>query len=94
MPTREEWERQLNEEGYSNIRVYRDAPNAFYLDHVHSDRTVHVVLEGSMEFTLRGKPTAYKVGDRFEIPAGRSHSAKIGPEGCVWMYGDKPSVTL
>ena len=32
---------------------------------------------------------SYKAGDRFDVPANVVHRARIGPQGCVYMVGEK-----
>ena len=84
-----ELEKKLREEGFSNVFVWQDRPNAFYPDHTHSTITAHVVLEGEITVTSEGNTRAYKAGDRFDVPAGTVHSAKIGPERCRYITGEK-----
>jgi hypothetical protein len=31
----------------------------------------------------------YLPGERFDVPAGAVHSAIIGPEGCLYVIGEK-----
>jgi quercetin dioxygenase-like cupin family protein len=84
-----ELENKLREEGFSNIFVWQDHPNAFYPDHTHAGITAHVVLEGEITVTSQGKTQTYKAGERFDVPAGTVHSAKIGPKGCRYIVGEK-----
>jgi mannose-6-phosphate isomerase-like protein (cupin superfamily) len=84
-----EFEKELQAEGFSEIFVHRDGPNAFYPNHTHSGITAHIVLEGSITVTSEGKNRSYGPGERFDVPAGAVHSAKIGPEGCRYMIGKK-----
>lgn len=84
-----EFEKELHAEGFSGIFVQVDHPNAFYTDHTHSGITAHIVLEGSITVTSEGKTWIYGPGERFDVPAGAVHSAKIGPRGCRYMIGEK-----
>ena len=87
--TQQEVEEQLIDEGFSGIFVHRDSPHAYYPDHMHSGITAHIVLEGEITVTSEGQTVTYKTGDRFDVPSGEVHSAKIGPDGCRYMIGEK-----
>jgi len=87
--TEQELEEQLMSEGFSGIFVHRDSPNSFYPDHTHSGITAHIVLDGDITVTSEGQTITYKPGERFDVPAGDVHSAKIGPNGCRYMIGEK-----
>ena len=84
-----ELEKKLREEGFSNIFLWQDRPNAFYPGHTHSGVTAHIVLEGEITVTCQGVTKTYKAGDRFDVPKETVHSAKIGPKGCRYIIGEK-----
>jgi anti-sigma factor ChrR (cupin superfamily) len=84
-----DFEKELLAEGFSRIFVHSDGPNAFYPDHTHKGITAHIVLEGGITVTSEGKTGTYGPGERFDVPAGAVHSAKIGPQGCRYMIGEK-----
>ncbi|MGH9406936.1 MAG: cupin domain-containing protein [Terriglobia bacterium] len=83
-----DWEQKLRNEGFS-IYVWQDGPNAFYPDHTHPGATAHVVLEGEMTVATDGATRSYSPGDRFDVPAGAVHSARMGPSGCRYLIGEK-----
>jgi mannose-6-phosphate isomerase-like protein (cupin superfamily) len=82
-------EETLREEGFSGVFIHRDRPNVYYPNHTHSGITAHIVLEGRITVTSEGKTATYGPGERFDVPAGAVHSAKAGPEGCLYMIGEK-----
>lgn len=84
-----ELERKLESEGFSGVFIHRDRPGAHYPDHTHRGTTAHIVLEGEITVTSQGTTVTYGPGDRFDVPAGAVHSAKIGPGGCRYMIGEK-----
>ncbi len=86
---RQAWEKQLHEEGFTHLFVWRDGPDATYPDHTHPVLTAHVVLEGEMRLTMNGQTETYKSGDRCDVPAHTRHSARMGPEGCQYLIGEK-----
>ncbi len=83
------YERKLREEGFSGIFIHRDRPNACYPDHTHQGITAHIIIEGRITVTSEGKTVTYRSGERFDVPAGAVHSAIIGPEGCLYVIGEK-----
>jgi mannose-6-phosphate isomerase-like protein (cupin superfamily) len=82
-------ESQLRAEGFSHTYVWQDGPNAFYPDHTHAALTAHIILDGEMTLTMDGASRTYRVGDRCDVPAGAVHSARMGPQGCRYLIGEK-----
>ena len=88
MNTRE-WEKKLCDEGFGHIFTWSDGPNAFYPDHTHPGTTAHIILEGEMTLTSGGQTRTYRAGQRCDVPALAVHSARMGPEGCKYIVGEK-----
>lgn len=84
-----EWEKQLRDEGFTLTYVWQDGPGAFYPDHTHHALTAHVILEGSMTLASLGVTQTYQPGDRIDVPPETVHSARMGPEGCRYLIGEK-----
>ena len=58
------------------------APGVIAPNHSHPGEEIVYVLEGSLEYTLEGKPPmTLKAGDVLFIPAGAIHSAKNAGKG-------------
>ncbi len=83
---------RLEREGFSVISRYDDPPNQTFPNHDHETDQLLVVLRGSIEVTMNGKTSVLKPGEEISFPAKVSHSAKIGPEGCLYLDGERPSV--
>jgi mannose-6-phosphate isomerase-like protein (cupin superfamily) len=81
--------KKLREEGFCHTYVWQDGPNAHYPDHTHADETAHIVLSGELTLTMAGKTQTYRVGDRCDVPAGAVHSARMGPNGCRYLIGER-----
>ncbi len=81
--------KQLEAEGFSDTFVWQDRPNAFYPDHTHADLTAHIILDGEMTLTMNGESHTYSAGERCDVPAGATHSARMGPRGCRYLVGEK-----
>ena len=80
----------LASEGYVDINEWHDAPGVFYPPHEHDGDTAHVVVAGTLLVTISDDERIYKPGDRFDIPAHIIHAARMGSEGCTYIFGEKP----
>ena len=80
---------QLRREGFSDTYVWQDAPNAHYPEHTHAEETAHIILRGEMTLTMDGREQTYRPGQRCDVPAGAVHSARMGPQGCRYLIGEK-----
>jgi len=81
--------KKLREEGFAHTYAWQDGPGAVYPDHTHPTLTAHIILEGEMTLTMGGESRTYRAGDRCDVPAGSVHSARMGPEGCRYLIGEK-----
>ena len=79
-------------EGYSIINEYDDPPNEVFPDHDHPGDQLLVVLRGSIEIIMNGETSTLRPGDEMAFPAKMIHSAKVGPEGCLYLDGERPVV--
>lgn len=80
---------QLRGEGFTHTYVWQDDANAHYPDHTHATETAHVILQGEMTLTTAGRTETYRAGQRCDVPAGAVHSARIGPQGCRYLIGER-----
>jgi quercetin dioxygenase-like cupin family protein len=85
----QEFREQLRRQGFSRVYVWQDGAGAFYPDHTHDGLTAHIILGGEMTLTMRGESKTYRTGDRCDVPADALHAARMGPEGCRYMIGEK-----
>ncbi len=90
MASREhEYEDQLLKEGFKQVYVWQDGPDTWYPDHRHPTVSTHIILEGEMTLTLNGEARTYGVGERCDVPGRTVHSARMGPQGCRYLIGEK-----
>jgi len=83
-------EQQLREEGFRHVYVWQDSPHASYPDHSHPVDTAHIILDGEMTLTCGGSTETYVAGQRPpDVPAGAVHSARMGPQGCRYLIGER-----
>ncbi len=59
-----------------------------YPPHTHARIVAHVILEGDMVLTVGGDSVTLSPGDRMDIPANVTHTARIGPYGCTYLIGE------
>ena len=88
-PDEERYRKQLEAEGFSHAFVWQDGPGAFYSEHTHAGLTAHFILDGEMTLSTDGQSRTYRKGDRCDVPGGAVHSAKMGPQGCKYLVGEK-----
>ena len=81
--------RQLRDEGFGETFVWQDGPDKYYPDHIHDSETVHIILEGQMTLTAGGQTRTFTTGQRCDVPARAVHSARMGPQGCRYLIGEK-----
>jgi quercetin dioxygenase-like cupin family protein len=87
--TANDWEKKLRGEGFTHTFTWEDGPEAFYPEHAHAGTTAHVILHGEMTLTVKDETRTYKAGERCDVPAGAVHSARMGPQGCRYIVGEK-----
>ena len=57
--------------------------------HSHDYAIRGVVLDGLFIVTQDGQAVSYRAGETFAVPAGRSHSESVGPNGARIVVGRK-----
>lgn len=79
----------LAAEGCSPPRFWENGPGDTYGAHSHSYHKVLFCLAGSITFHLDDGDVTLSAGDRIDIPAGASHAATVGPQGCECVEASK-----
>lgn len=90
MQDKEQIKARLKEAGYSIIHEYDDGPGEVFPDHTHPTDQHIVVIRGQIEITMSGETWVVNPGGEMFFPANVVHSAKVGPEGCLYLDGEKP----
>jgi uncharacterized protein YjlB len=78
-------------EGYFDVYDWYDSPEFEYHEHAHSGATVVWVLDGVMDLGLPNETIRVAAGERYDIEAGVLHTATMGPTGCQYIIGEKPT---
>ncbi|HXZ19923.1 MAG TPA: cupin domain-containing protein [Candidatus Acidoferrales bacterium] len=84
-----ELERKLRAEGFRRTYVWQDSPHTHYPAHTHASLTAHIILDGEMTLTVAGESRTYRSGERCDVAAGTVHAARMGPQGCRYLIGEK-----
>ena len=78
----------LKEEGFRFVYEWKDTSTTFYPEHSHQDRVALYIIGGELTFDFSGEKVTIKKGARFDVPAGKLHTAVVGREGCEFIVGE------
>jgi quercetin dioxygenase-like cupin family protein len=80
-------ERQLRTEA-RDVYGWSNGPGDRYAQHAHTYHKLLYCTHGAIDFILGdGRTLTLGPGDRMLLPAGTSHAAIVGPEGCACVEG-------
>jgi mannose-6-phosphate isomerase-like protein (cupin superfamily) len=80
---------QLEREGFTHTYIWQDGPNTVYPEHTHAMETAHIIVSGEITLTINGRVETYRAGGRCDVPAKAVHTAKMGPNGCRYLIGER-----
>lgn len=83
-----ELKKKLAEEGFSHIFEWHDEPGTEYPAHAHRGAVSMYILKGGLTFWFGREERILKEGDRFDVPIGKEHTARVGEEGCTFLVGE------
>lgn len=86
---KDEFAAQLRSDGYSEIETKAIASRPANEGHGHSYAVRGLVLAGAFTVIQDQKPTTYRPGEIFAVPAGCVHSEEVGAEGAQILVGRK-----
>ncbi len=89
MELSERWIKKFEEEGFSSIYEWQDAPGTVYEEHTHKGKVSLFVTDGSITFDFSGKKREVKFGERFDVPPAAPHSAVVGPQGWIVIVAEE-----
>lgn len=91
LPTEQEAEARLHQEGYSSFKWY-DVPGVKYPSHRHAQDECLWVLRGELVLEISGTEYHLKAGDRLYLPAKTPHTAHVPNSASVtYIVGQKLS---
>jgi quercetin dioxygenase-like cupin family protein len=88
-----EFEADLRREGYRIVNS-SVTPNLIAPNHCHDFDAKAFVLGGQITITRDNKPTTFRAGQCFEVPAGCMHAEQVGSEGVALLSGRRRNGTL
>lgn len=83
------FEAELRFAGYVEIESKALDPRPVNKGHVHDYDIKGLVLDGIFIVNQGEAPVTYRAGEIFVVPAGRSHTEEIGPQGARIVVGRK-----
>jgi quercetin dioxygenase-like cupin family protein len=81
------FEAGLREQGYGEMVDRRMEPGTVNPGHAHEFDARLLILEGAMTIASEGGEHTYRIGEVFEMPAGRRHSEVAGSDGVRYLAG-------
>lgn len=84
-----DFEAQLRADGYTEFESQTLEARPGKGRHRHLFAIRGLVLSGTFNVMLDGKPTAYGPGQTFSVEEGQLHDESIGPEGARILVGRK-----
>lgn len=90
MINKEEMKKRMLSEGFSTVDEYDDPANEVFPDHNHPGDQLLYVLKGSISITMNDKHSVLTTGEEFFFPAKMMHEATVGPDGCLYLVGERP----
>jgi quercetin dioxygenase-like cupin family protein len=79
---------KLADEGLPHIYEWHDEPGTDYPSHAHKGAVAMYILDGGLTFWFGEEIVVLKEGDRFDVPVGKEHMAKVGENGCTFLVGE------
>jgi quercetin dioxygenase-like cupin family protein len=83
------FEAELQSAGYTEIESKTLDPRPANAGHAHDYDIRRLVLDGIFIVNQGGNPVTYRVGEVFAVPAGKSHTEEVGPNGARIVVGRK-----
>ena len=81
----------LKEKGYTTIYEFDDVAEENFPDHSHEGDQLMTIIKGSMEVDMDGEHHILNSGDELFFLFKQIHSATMGPQGCEYLVGEKPT---
>ena len=79
----------LLQEGFPEPVEVQQIPHGHLGNHEHPFAVKALVIAGSIDITIKGVITTYKMGEVFELSFKEVHSESYGPEGVKYLASRK-----
>jgi quercetin dioxygenase-like cupin family protein len=80
--------KKLKDEDFTHVYEWHDEPNTEYPAHVHRGDVSMYIVDGGLTICFGVDEIILNKGDRFDVPVGKEHTAKVGPNGCTFIVGE------
>ena len=80
---------QLKEQGFVHIYEWTDEPNTEYPEHSHKGKVTFYIVDGTILMNVDGIHISLRKGDKYDVPVGIPHTAKVGIDGCSFIVGEE-----
>jgi quercetin dioxygenase-like cupin family protein len=80
-----EFEAAERARGCTEVIARSWAPDTVLDEHSHPFRARALVIQGEMWLTVDGQTQHLQPGDRFDVPAGKPHAERYGPQGATYL---------
>lgn len=71
------------------VHTWRDPADRIYCDHHHERDESLWLVRGSMLLRIEEREYRLGPGDRLLLPAGLLHSSRAGPDGAMYLIGQR-----
>ena len=80
----------------ATVSSWSNGPGDRYAPHEHGYAKILVAVQGAITFELpsAGEVVELRAGDRFDLPAGTSHAARVGDQGVRCLEAHLPATHL
>ncbi|MFN3188273.1 MAG: cupin domain-containing protein [Candidatus Paceibacteria bacterium] len=89
MELSERWIQKFEDEGFASVYEWADPAGTVYEEHSHQGKVSIFVTDGSITFDFSGEKVEIGANKRFDIPAGKPHSAIVGPQGWICIVAEE-----
>ncbi len=86
--TPEEFEQQMQQQGYETVVVERPANGSLDL-HTHPFEARALILEGEITIVCEGHTQLCRAGELFQLDANMPHTETYGPQGVKYIAARK-----
>jgi quercetin dioxygenase-like cupin family protein len=89
MELSERWIQTFENEGFTQVYEWSDAPHTYYEPHAHKGKVSLFVTDGAIVFDFAGEKKKICAGERFDVPVGIMHSTTVGPQGWIVIVAEE-----
>ena len=93
LPTFEEFQAEVQPQGYDQVLVREWAPNQRVDTHTHPFDANALVVRGELVLTCGDVARTLRAGERFTLARDQPHTEAYGPDGATFWVGRRHATT-